>query len=256
MKVASFNVNSIRARMEILLEWLEKESPHILCIQETKVIDADFPQSPFQDIGYHVVFRGEKSYNGVAVISKSKAMDVRYGFDENEIYGPRMITATIHKIPVVNTYVPQGYHPLAKQFREKLEWFHMLYDYFDRNFSADEPLLWLGDFNVAPEPVDVHDPEKLLGQVGFHPDEHEALKRFSAWGFSDVFRMHCQDPEQYTFWDYRAKNALARKKGWRIDHIWATKPLSQKSVNAWIDIQPRLKEKPSDHTPVVAEFKI
>lgn len=256
MKVASFNVNSIRARLGIVLDWLKKESPDVLCVQETKVVDDDFPQVPFKDMGYYIAFRGEKSYNGVAVFSKSHVEKCRIGFDENESYGTRLIAATIHKIPIVNTYVPQGYHPLSKQFREKLDWFQRLYDFFDQNFSPDRPLLWLGDFNVAPEPIDVHDPKNLLGQVGYHPYEHAALKRFREWGFIDVFRTHQPDPEQYTFWDYRVRNAIKRKMGWRVDHIWATEPLAKKSMNAWIDIEPRLKEKPSDHTPIVAEFKL
>jgi exodeoxyribonuclease-3 len=113
----------------------------------------------------------------------------------------------------------------------------------------------VGDFNVAPEPEDVYDPAHLEGQVGFHPDERSALQRFRQWGFIDVFRLHQPGPGHYTFWDYRLKNAVARNLGWRVDHIWATRPLAEKSTRAWIDIDPRLKEKPSDHTFVVAEFK-
>jgi len=117
-------------------------------------------------------------------------------------------------------------------------------------------LLWVGDFNVAPEPIDVYDPEKLEGHVGYHPDEHAALKRIMDWGFIDIFRKHKPGPELYTFWDYRIRNGVKRNLGWRIDHIWATKPLARKSVDSWIDKDPRLKEKPSDHTPIVAEFEV
>lgn len=254
MKVASFNTNSIRARLTILLDWLRKESPDILCLQEIKVTDAEFPQTAFEDIHYHAVFRGEKAYNGVAIISKIPPENVRVGFDEDESEGTRLITAVVNKIPIVNTYVPQGVHPLFKQFQYKLDWFDRLYDYFDAYFQPDKALLWIGDFNVAPEPIDVYDPDHLLGNIGFHPDEHAALRRFQEWGFSDVFRLHRQEPEQYTFWDYRVRNAIARKKGWRIDHIWATRSLAKKSTYAWIDIAPRLLAKPSDHTFIVAEF--
>lgn len=256
MKIASFNVNSIRARRELLLQWLKEESPDVLCVQETKVVDEDFPRQPFEDIKYHTVFRGEKKYNGVAVFSRHPIKNVRFGFDENGDYGTRIITVTINKIPIVNTYIPQGYDPLSEKFREKLGWFQRLHEYFDANFSPDKPLLWLGDFNVAPEPADVYDPEKLLGKTGFHPDEHAALKQLKEWGFIDIFRKHQPGPEQYTFWDYRIRNAVRHKLGWRVDHIWATKPLAEKSLNAWIDVNPRLKERPSDHTPVVAEFAI
>ena len=256
MKVASFNVNSIRARLGIVVDWLRKESPDILCIQETKTPDTEFPQKVLRDIQYHFVFRGEKSYNGVAILSKSPLKNVRIGFDEYESEGTRLITATVNKIPIVNTYIPQGFHPLSKQFRDKLDWFQRLYDYFDQHFRPDKPLLWAGDFNVAPEPIDVHDPKHLLGQVGYHPDEHAAMQRIKEWGFVDVFRIHQPHPEQYTFWDYRVRNAVARKMGWRVDHIWATPPMAKKSIKAWIDVHPRLAEKPSDHTVIVAEFKM
>lgn len=256
MKIASFNVNSIRARLEIVLEWMKKESPDVLCVQETKTVDDDFPREPFMDIGYQTAYRGEKSYNGVAIFSKLPMEKVRIGFNDNESEGTRMITAVVNSIPIVNTYIPQGYDPMSEKYKFKLDWFRRLYDYFNNTYRPAQPLLWLGDFNVAPEPGDVHDPERLLGQVGYHPDEHAALRRFKEWGFVDVFRMHQTGPGQYTFWDYRVKNGVKRKLGWRVDHIWATRPLAEKSVNAWIDIGPRLKERPSDHTPVVAEFEI
>lgn len=256
MKVASFNVNSIRARMKIVLDCLEKESPDVLCLQETKVLDKDFPCKAFEDMDYYSVFRGEKSYNGVAILSKTPAEDVKIGFDEYESEGTRIITATINKIPVVNTYVPQGFHPLSKKFREKLDWFQRLYDYFDEYFKPDKPLLWLGDFNVAPKPADLYDPAHMEGQVGFHPDERAALNRFRQWGLTDVFRLHQPGPGHYTFWDYRLKNAVLRNLGWRVDHIWATRFLAEKSARAWIDIESRLKEKPSDHTLVMATFEI
>ncbi len=256
MKVASFNVNSVRARLEIVLDWLQKESPDVLCVQETKVTDPDFPLQPFKDINYNAVFRGQKSYNGVALFSKLPIENVRIGFDDNEDEGSRLISAVINGVPIVNTYIPQGSDPESEKFQYKLGWLQRLHDYFDKNWAPDQALIWLGDFNVAPEPMDVHDPEKMLGMVGYHPDEHAALKRLMQWGFVDVFRMHQPGPEQFSFWDYRAKNAVKRKVGWRVDHIWATKPLAEKSVKAWIDVEPRLKERPSDHTPIVAVFEV
>ncbi len=256
MKVASFNVNSIRARLKIVLDWIEKESPDILCLQETKVPDDKFPQTAFDGINYFSIFRGEKSYNGVAILSKTPMENVYIGFDENNSEGPRLIAATVNEIPIVNTYIPQGFNPFSEKFRFKLDWFHRLYDYFFQRFQPDKPLLWMGDFNVAPEPIDVYDSENLIGQVGYHPDEHAALQRFKEWGFIDVFRLHQSDPEQYTFWDYRIRNAVKREMGWRVDHIWATFPLAEKSVSAWIDLAPRLLEKPSDHTLIIAEFNL
>lgn len=256
MKVATFNVNSIRARLSTVLEWLKKESPDALCMQETKVIDKEFPEEDLEKAGYFSVYRGEKGYNGVAIISKKRLEDVHIGFDKDESEGSRIISANISGITVFNTYVPQGFHPLSDKFREKLDWLQRLYDDFAGTFQPDEPILWVGDFNVAPEAIDVHDPKRLLGHVGFHPDEHATLLKFREWGFVDVFRLHNKNPEQYTFWDYRLRNAVEKKKGWRIDHIWATKTMAEKSVKAWIDMGPRLSDKPSDHTIVVAEFSI
>jgi exodeoxyribonuclease-3 len=256
MKIATFNVNSIRARISLVIEWMKKESPDVLCLQETKVPDKDFPGKVFEDMDYYSVFRGEKAYNGVAILSRSPMEDVKIGFDEYESEGTRIIAASIKKIPVVNTYVPQGFHPLSEEFREKLDWLQRLYYYFAENFDPKQPLLWVGDFNIAPEPLDVYDPERLLGQVGYHPDEHTNLQRLKDWSFVDVFRIHNHEPEQYTFWDYRVRNAVKRRMGWRIDHIWATQPLAGKSTRAWIDIAPRLMAKPSDHTPILAEFDV
>ena len=255
MKAASFNVNSIRARLPIVLDWLKAESPHILCLQETKVIDEDFPLQPFLEMGYHAAFRGEKSYSGVAILSRAPLVNVRYGFDNGD-YASRLIRASVGGIEIVNTYIPQGFHPLSKQFREKLDWLQRLYDCFNAAFTPASPVLWLGDFNVAPEPDDVYDPQKMTGQVGYHPDERAVLEMFLRWGFVDVFRVHQTGPGHFTFWDYRIKNGVKGNIGWRVDHIWATRALARKSVTAWIDKGPRLRERPSDHTPVVAEFKL
>jgi exodeoxyribonuclease-3 len=257
MKISTFNANGIRARLDVIQEWLAQEKPDVLCLQETKVQDADFPFQPFQKQGYHCAFRGQKSYNGVAILSKSPPQDVSFGFgDGDEKEEPRLITASIHDIPIVNTYVPQGYAPDSERFQYKLHWLQRLQDYFSRGFDPRMPLLWVGDFNVAPESIDVFDPKKLAGSVGFHPEEHKALAAVKAWGFVDVFRRHESSSNMYTFWDYRIPNAVSRGLGWRVDHIWATPGLAQKSTRAWIDVAPRLSHKPSDHTFVIAEFRI
>ncbi len=257
MKIASFNTNGIRARLSIIKGWLGRERPDVLCIQETKVQDKDFPKEAFEDISYHCTFRGQKSFNGVAVLSKAPPGKVCFGFgDGDEKAEPRMITAYINDIAIVNTYVPQGTAPDSERFQYKLEWFHRLRDYFSKTFQPSEPLLWVGDFNVAPEPIDVYDPEGLLGSVCFHPDEHKALGAVKAWGFVDVFRMHNPSDKAYTFWDYRVPHAFRRGLGWRVDHIWATACLAKKSSTAWIDVAPRQMEKPSDHTFILAQFDL
>jgi len=256
-KVATFNVNSVRARLEILLPWLEAERPHVLCLQETKVQDPAFPVSDFARQNYGGAFRGEKSHGGVALLATEPLERVGFGLDDGGPPDPaRLVVASVRGLPIVNTYVPQGRDPQDPMFAYKLAWLLRLRRYFERHFSPKEPLLWVGDYNVAPEPIDVHDPRRLLGHVGFHPEEHAALAQVKAWGFTDIFRKHVPEPGQFTFWDYRARDGVACGKGWRVDHIWATAPLAARSRRAWIDIAPRLAERPSDHTVLLAEFDL
>jgi exodeoxyribonuclease-3 len=275
MKVASFNVNSLRVRLRIVLDWIEEHQPDILAVQETKVQDSDFPTEAFDKINYKYAFKGEKTYNGVAIFSKTPISNVEYGFqDEPTRLGegaalatetietpsrsrkdqPRLIKAETNGIVVVNTYVPQGYLPDSQKFDYKLNWFNRLRMFFENNFAPTDPILWVGDLNVAPLPIDVYDPEHFLGHVCFHPDVHKALNEVMQWGFVDVFRLHCRQSGQYTFWDFRLPNALGRNLGWRLDHIMATQPLAEKSTNSYIDKKPRLANRPSDHTPIIAEF--
>ena len=253
MKVASFNVNSLRARLEVVLSWLGKFEPDVLCVQETKVQDVDFPGDAFDASGYKYVFKGQKKYNGVAIFSKSEITKVEFGFADEPKDEARLIKAEINGIVIVNTYVPQGYSPESEKFEYKLKWFKRLGEYFKKNFKPTDPVLWTGDLNIAPERIDVYDPDVLLGHVCFHPDVHKALKKVMEWGFTDVFRMHCKEAGQYTFWDYRM-NSFRRNLGWRLDHIMTTEVLANKSTACYIDKEPRLVERPSDHTPIVAEF--
>jgi len=255
--VATWNVNSIRSRLHALLPWLDRVEPDVVCLQETKAQDHDFPIEPIEAAGYRVAFRGQKSYNGVAILSKHPIENVRCGFDDD---GPadeaRLIAGTVEGVTVVNAYVPQGRAPDHEMFAYKLEWFARLRHLFETRFSPDQALVLMGDLNVAPTEIDVHDPKRLLGHVCFNPQATEALERLIAWGLVDVFRQHVHDPGQYTYYDYRARNAIAEGKGWRIDHMLATESLSERSVEAWIDLDPRRGEKPSDHTPLVAAFDL
>lgn len=256
-KVASMNVNSIRARLDIVLNWLSKEQPDLLCVQETKVQDAQFPQEQFAQRGYHAIFAGRKSYNGVAIFSKTEAQNVKIGLDEWGDEGEaRLIAAKIKGINVVNVYVPQGREVDTDYFTYKLAWLKNLRKYLERYYTPDEQVICLGDFNVAPEAIDVYDHNRLLGRVGHHPEEQKALKFLQEWGLEDVFRRHVPEGGHYTFWDYRVKNALERGMGWKIDHIWVTKGLAEKSVRAWIDTSLRKLPKPSDHTAIIAEFRL
>jgi len=253
MKVASFNVNSLRMRLEVVLCWLGKFEPDVLCVQETKVQDVDFPGEAFEGSGYKYVFKGEKKYNGVAIFSKSEITKVEFGFADEPKDEARLIKCEIKGIVIINTYVPQGYSPESEKFEYKLKWFKRLGQYFKKNFKPSDPVLWVGDFNIAPERIDVYEPDGLLGHVCFHPEVHKALKKVMEWGFTDVFRKHCKEAGQYTFWDYRM-NAFRRNLGWRLDHIMTTEELANKSTACYIDKEPRLVERPSDHTPIVAEF--
>ena len=211
----------------------------------------------FESEGYKCVYRGQKSYNGVAIASKSQLENVEYGLDDGgPADEPRIIKAVVKGVNIVNTYVPQGYLPQSEKYAYKLEWFKRLKAYFERHFKPDDLVVWCGDLNVAPEAIDVHDPVRLLGHVCFNPQVQAALKDVMAWGFVDLFRMHCKEPGQYTFWDYYFASTLEKNLGWRLDHIMATKPLANKSTACYIDKEPRMQQSPSDHTFVVAEFDL
>jgi len=179
MKVVSFNVNSLRARLPIVLQWLDEHQPDILCVQETKVQDVDFPTDAFDRSDYKYVFKGQKSYNGVAIFSRSEITNVKFGFDDEPKDEARLIKTEINGIVIVNTYVPQGYQPDSEKFQYKLNWFERLLILFKKNFKPGEPVLWVGDLNIAPEPIDVYDPENLLGHVCFHPEVHKKLQELS-----------------------------------------------------------------------------
>ena len=255
MKFSTFNTNSIRARLPIIMDWLEKERPDILCLQETKVQDKDFPGDSIENAGHRVIFRGQKSYNGVAIISRLPFDDIHLNLSD-EAEDARFLSARIHEIPVINVYVPQGFAVGTEKFEYKLRWLKDLLAYIKKHYDPGLPLLVAGDFNVALEPIDVYDPEGLQGEVGYHPDEQAILREFLDWGLIDVFRKHRPEAGHYTFWDYRIPNALKRKMGWRIDYILATAPLAEKSRDSWIDTKARTLHKPSDHTFLVAEFDI
>jgi exodeoxyribonuclease-3 len=255
MKVASFNVNSVRMRVPVLVEWLGKNTPDVLALQETKVQDHEFPAEAFAQIGYHCVFRGQKSYNGVAILSPHEIEGVESGLLDEPRDEARLIKAEVQGVTIINTYVPQGVLPDTEQFRYKLEWFRRLLGYLQARFDPSQPILWAGDLNIAPEPIDVYDPKALWGHVCFHPQVQAVLREVMAWGFTDLFRLHCTEGGHYTFWDYRVPHALERNIGWRLDHLMATPPLRDRCRACMIDQEPRMAAKPSDHTPIIAEFE-
>lgn len=254
MIIATFNANSIRSRMPIVLGWLEKNKPDVLCVQETKVQDHDFPADAFEGSGYEVVFKGQKKYNGVAIFSRSKISDVSTEMDDAADEQARFIKGVVGGVTIVNTYVPQGFERDSEKFEYKLDWLARLGRYFKSNFAPDKPVIWVGDLNAAMEARDVHDPERLWGHVCYCQEVQDAVGEIARWGFTDVFRMHNQEDKQYTFWDYR-ELSFRRNNGWRLDYIMATNGLATKCTRCWIDRGPRGMEKPSDHTFLVAEFE-
>lgn len=257
MNIATFNVNSIRSRAPIVLDWLKDNRPDVLCLQETKVRDPDFPVAEFSAAGYQAVFRGEKSYNGVAILSKVKPTDVRFGLDDGQPPDePRLIAARFGPLQVVNTYVPQGRAIEHAMYQYKLQWFARLRKWFDRHFTPRTLLVWVGDLNVAPEAKDIHNADQQANHVCYHQAVRETFERTKDWGFEDIFRKYHPEGGQYTFFDYRTANAVKRNMGWRVDHILATLPLAKKSRDSYIDLAPRLKPQASDHTVLVAEFKV
>ena len=258
MRIATFNCNSIRSRMDTVLAWLAAHKPDVLCLQETKVQDHEFPEAPIREAGYQIAFRGMKAYNGVAILSRVAPDAVRFGIDDSAgpADEPRLAHAQFGRLHVVNTYVPQGRAIDHEMFRYKVEWFGRLRRYFGRHFKAGDLVLWTGDINVAAEPIDVHNPETREGHVCYHIDARNAFADVRAWGFEDVFRKFHPEPGHYTFFDYRTAFRGKKGEGWRIDYLLATKPLAALARDAWIDLEPRMGPKPSDHTFLAADFDL
>ena len=257
MKIATFNVNSVRKRLSTVKRWLKTHVPDVLCLQETKVQDMEFPVEALESTGYVVTFRGMKGYNGVAVLTKTAPEFTSDGLDKGpNADGFRLLHVVVQGISIVNTYIPQGFQIDHPKYQYKLQWFKRLRQYFSRHCSPDQPVIWCGDMNVAPEPMDVHSPEKHLTHVCYHQDARKAYHKTMSWGFEDVFRRLYPDRSQFTFWDYRQPDAMKANRGWRIDHILATKPLAQKCTAVEVDVNPRKGKSPSDHTVLWAKFSV
>jgi exodeoxyribonuclease-3 len=257
MRIATFNANSIRARADAIVDWLRRFRPDVLCIQETKVKDAAFPAAPFRECGYAVRFRGQKSYNGVAIASRLKPRMVRFGIDDGEEPDEtRLVYAKIGPVHIVNTYVPQGRTIDDAMYAYKLRWLARLRAYFDRHFSPRARLVWVGDLNVAPTAGDIHNAEQQANHVCYHVDARAAFAEAVNWGFVDVFRQKHPDARMYTFFDYRTRGAVDRNMGWRIDHILATRSVAKRCTAAEIDLEPRRAARPSDHTFLFADFDL
>jgi len=255
MKIATYNCNSVRKRLPIILEWLKTERPDVLALQETKVQDVDFPVEAFRDAGYFVAFRGMKAYNGVATLTREEPTKIVYGIrpgPDSEDF--RLLQTIVGGVRIINTYVPQGSDIESEKYRYKLEWFVRLRKYFDLHLKSEEEIIWLGDLNVAPEPIDVANPEKNTNDPCFHIDARREYKKTVEGRFVDVYRAKYPDRVQYTFWDF-FRNAYERNRGWRIDHILATPALAKRCTKVVVDVGPREAPSPSDHTIVWANFE-
>ncbi len=246
-------MNSIRIREQQLLAWLQRVEPDVICMQETKVVDDEFPTDELMRLGYEVAMAGQPSYNGVAIAARRPIRDVRIGLLGESNAEQRAIAATIDGIRILNVYVPNGKSVTSPSFLEKLSWLERLRLTLDTNESPEAPLLLCGDFNVARDERDVHAPELYRGQLHFHPDERRALERVLEFGLIDAVRERHAEGGLYSFWDYRS-GAFQRNEGLRIDYAFITKALLPRLGRADIDVTPRQGEKPSDHAPLLLEL--
>lgn len=256
MKIATWNVNSVIARLPLVLQWLEARRPEVVCLQETKCTDDKFPRAAFAELGYTAEVFGQPTYNGVAILSRLPCADVQRNFPiELMAENPqaRLMAATVGVVRVVNVYVPNGAFVGSDKFVFKLAWLKTLRAYFENYYDARDLILLCGDFNVAPEDRDVYDPEAWRGKILFSAEEKNALGVVREWGFADGYRQFVAEGNHYSWWDYRA-GAYRRNAGLRIDHIWLTSALAAKCTGVVIDSETRGWERPSDHAPVIAEF--
>jgi exodeoxyribonuclease-3 len=254
MQIATWNVNSIRARKDRVLSWLTTHRPTVLCLQETKVTDDAFPREDFEAVGYHVTASGQRTYNGVAILSQTAPLDVARRFDDGEEEpDARFLAASVEGVQVLCVYVPNGQVVGSDKFTYKLAWLRRLRRYLDRHCDPKGLLALCGDLNVAPEPQDVHDPATWEETVLFHPEVRAALRELCAWGVVDAFRLHHSESGVYSWWDYR-QLAFPRNHGLRIDHILLTQSLAARCTSTRIDREARKGQGASDHAPVVAEF--
>ncbi len=252
-KVASWNVNSLRVRLPHVIDWLTEQQPDLLALQETKQTDDQFPVDEILAAGYQSVFTGQKTYNGVAILSKTQASQVSTGIPGYADPQQRVIAAVYDDVTLLNLYVPNGSEVGSEKYAYKLDWFSHLHDYVQQLLAADSELIIVGDFNIAPADEDVHDPQEWIGKVLVSEAERAEFETLLGHGLIDCFRALHDEAGHFTWWDYRAAG-YRRNRGLRIDHVLASATLCETLRTCWIDIAPRERERPSDHTPIIAEF--
>lgn len=255
MKVATFNVNSVRARLPVVLQWLESAQPDVACFQELKCVNEQFPRAEIEALGYHVALHGQKTYNGVAILSRTPIEEVERGMvSEAFNIDARVIRGVVGGVQFVNTYVPNGTKVGSDKWAYKLGWLDEFREALN-HWAGDGPTLWLGDINIAPDDRDVYEAEDKRGSVGFHPDEHVRLTGIVDSGWTEMFRRFTEEGGHYSFWEYMIPNGFKRNLGWRIDHCYANPSLVDRVSRCWIETEPRTWERPSDHTPVWVEIQ-
>ena len=254
MRIATWNVNGLRARLDLLQLWLRERSPDLVGIQEIKLVEEQLPRAAIEAAGYRAVVHGQKAWNGVAILSREEAMVTRKGLPGQEDFGARLICVESAGLSFVTIYCPNGKHTGHDDFPRKLAWLDALHDYFQRNHDPDRPVVLCGDFNICPDPLDSWNEDGLKGSI-FHTDEERArFRRLLDWGFRDLFRAQRPDERAFTWWDYRA-GAFPRNEGLRLDFLLATRCVTERLQSVEIDRDYRKKKDgltPSDHAPVIA----
>lgn len=253
MKIATWNVNSLRARLSHVVDWLNQVQPDILAVQETKAQDADFPSAVFEETGYHALFCGQKSYNGVALFSRHAAEERVTDPENLDDPQRRILAASYNQLRIINLYVPNGSEVGSEKFAYKLDWLSKVREFIRRELERYPRLIVLGDFNIAPEDADVYDPELWRDKILCSPPERAAFQSLLELGLYDAFRLFEQPENSFSWWDYRAAG-FRRNLGLRIDHILVSAALKPHCIACSIDKTPRKLEKPSDHTPVLVEL--
>jgi exodeoxyribonuclease-3 len=255
MKIATWNVNSIRARMDRLLAWLRERSPDVVCLQETKVEDHAFPTLELEAEGYHVATFGQRTYNGVALLARQPLLDVVRGFGDGAAdQQARFLVARVGDVRVGSVYVPNGQAVGTEKFHYKLDWLGRWRTWLAQHADPSAPLVLCGDMNVAPDDCDVYDPVLWRDRILCHPDERAALAEVRGWGLTDLYRIRHPEGTHFTWWDYR-QLAFPKNRGLRIDHILGTAPMATRCREVTVDRDARKGQQPSDHAPVIAEFE-
>lgn len=258
MKIATWNINGITSRLDHVIKWSQIAAPDVICLQEIKTPDTKFPIKKLQAAGYeYIAAHGEKSYNGVAILSRFPMDDILKGFPgDDETAAKRVIAATIEDVRVVNAYFPHGTRIGHDKFYLKIQWVKRLREHFDKHYSPEDEVLMCGDTNICPHEMDMWNVRYWAPRIHFSKEEREVFQNLKRWGFVDIFREFNDQPGEYTWWDTFHESSFRKNRGLRLDYMWASRPLADRCTDCWVDRTPRGWEKPSDHAPVIAEFAL